>query len=408
MFETLHSANSHPSSKSTLLSLLAVLAFAVPSFVTAKTVKICAVLPTSGPSAAVGIGMMNSIDLAVKQINASGKMGDITLELVKLDDASQAATGVNAVMRAAADPEVIACSAHWNSPVAMATRDVFHRNGLANLTPASIVWKLTAEQPGDEIFRMAPPDTWQLQMASRYPVELGRKTFFLIDDNTEYGKSLVNELEKNATALGARKVGSDSIAVGEKDFTSVLTLANSTKPDFIFFGGVTTESALIRNQMVRLGMSAMYYTGSGTMSPTFISIAGPAAEGAQAFFYGLPYYSYPGGRKFIADYAKAGYDKPYETYGMLSYAAGEVLAEAILKADKAGNLTRRGVIDQLKSTQFQTAMGPAAFPKPGDIKERVMGYYAVSNGKWVMTHISEQGGAVRKLDQPLALESAKP
>ena len=388
----------------------ALLGLWLPSVSEAKTVKICAVLPTSGPSAAVGIGMMNSIDLAIRQINASGKMGDITLELLKLDDGSQPSMGVNAVLRAAADPDVIACSAHWNSPVAMATRDVFNRNGLANLTPASIVWRLTAEQKGDEIFRMAPPDTWQLEMAARFPVESGKKTFFLIDDNTEYGKSLVGEMEKNAVSRGGTKVGSDSISVGEKDFTAVLTRAKSMNPDFIFFGGVTTESALLRQQMVKLGIPAMYYTGSGTMSPTFISVGGPASEGAVAFFYGLPYPSYPGGRKFVEDYKRAGYDKPHETYGILSYAAAEVLAEAVKRANAAGKLTRRGVIDELKTMQFTTAMGPVSFPRPGDIKERVMGYYAVSGGQWVMTHVSEQGGTVRKLDkpQPLDATAAKP
>ena len=115
-----------------------------------KIVKLCAVLPISGPNAAVGAGMMNSMVLAVDKINASGTLGDIEIELVKLDDGSEASVGVNAVLRAASDPDVIACSAHWNSPVALATRDTFNREDLANLTPASINWRLTAEQPGDQ------------------------------------------------------------------------------------------------------------------------------------------------------------------------------------------------------------------------------------------------------------------
>lgn len=372
--------------------------------VDAKTVKICAVLPTSGPNAAIGIGMMNSMDLAVKTINASGKLGDIQLELVRLDDASQPSMGVNAVLRAAADPEVLACSAHWNSPVALATRDIFNRNGMANLTPASITWKLTAEQKGDEIFRMAPPDTWQLDMAARFPIEAGMKKFYLIDDNTQYGKSLVTEMEKNASAKGASKLGSDSIAVGEKDFSAALTRAKATNPDFLFFGGVTTESALLRQQMVKLGMNQFFYTGSGTMSPTFVSIAGAAAEGTYAYFYGLPYHTYPGGKEFIQAYAKAGYDKPFETYGIWSYAAVEVLAEAIRQANAAGKLNRRGIVDVMKTATFSTVLGDASFPKPGDIKQRVMGYYTVSGGKWVLTHRSDAAGNLVKLDKPEPLE----
>lgn len=368
-----------------------------------KIVKICAVLPTSGPNAATGIGMMHSMDLAVKEINASGKLGDIQLELVKLDDNSQPSVGVNAVLRAASDPAVLACSAHWNSPVALATSDVFHRNGLANLIPAAINWKLTKEQKGDEIFRISPPDLWQLEMAARFPVaSAGRKKFFLIDDNTQYGKSLVGAMEKYATEAGGQKIGSDSIAVGEKDFTAVLTKAKSMKPDFIFFGGVTTESALIRQQMVKLGVDALFYTGSGTMSPTFVSIAGPAAEGAYAYFYGLPYTAYPGGQKFINAYNKARYDKPYETYGIWAYACIETLAEAIRRANAGGKLTRRGVVDQLKAGTFSSVLGDISFPRPGDIKQRVMAYYVVQKGQWVMTHYSKEDGAIVKAEKPSA------
>jgi len=32
--------------------------------------------------------------------------------------------------------------------------------------------------------------------------------------------------------------------------------------------------------MIKLDLRSLFYTGSGTMSPTFVSIAGPAAEGA--------------------------------------------------------------------------------------------------------------------------------
>ena len=365
------------------------------------------ILPTSGPNAAVGAGMMNSATLAVAQINKSGKLGDIELELVKLDDGSQASVGVNAVLRAAADPDVLACSAHWNSPVALATRDVFLREDLANLTPASINWRLTAEQKGDQIFRIAPPDTWQVEMAAKYPASVGKKSYYLIDDNTQYGKSLITEMEKYVTPLGGKKLGADSIAVGEKDFTAVLTKAKSLSPDFIFFGGVTTELALLRQQMVKLGMnSTLFYTGSGTMSPTFISIAGPASEGARAYFYGLPYGSYPGGQMFTTSYKAAGFDKPPETYGIWSYACIEVLAQAIKQASDQGKLNRRGVIDVLKSATFPTVLGNVSFPKPGDVKQRVMGYYVVQNGSWVMTDISdEKTGDIVKLKAPLALET---
>ena len=360
-----------------------------------RLVKIGAVLPISGPNAAVGIGMMNAMDLAVRQINASGKLANLQFELMKLDDHSLPSEGVAAVTRAASDPAVLACSAHWNSPVALATRDVFHRRGLANLNPCAINWKVTSEQKGDEIFRIAPSDLWQLEMATKMPfTTLGKKTYFLIDDNTNYGKSLVTAFDDNAVKVGGTKLGADSIAVGEKDFTAVLTKAKSLKPDVIFFGGVTTEAALLRQQMVRLEVPALYYTGSGTMTPTYVEAAGAAADGTYAFFYGLPYDATPGGAAFIEGYKKAGFDKPYETYGLIAYAAIETVTQAIAKAAASSEPTRKGVVDALKGGTFTTALGPLSFPRPGDAAQKVLAFYVVKGGKWTLTHYSKPDGAI--------------
>lgn len=360
-----------------------------------QVVKICAVLPTSGPNAAVGVGMMNSMDLAVNRINESGRLGDITLELVRLDDQSQPSIGVNAVQRAASDPDVIACSAHWNSPVALATQNVFHRNGLANLVPAAINWRITEEQPGDEIFRISPPDTWQLEMAGSFPVRaFGHETFAVIDDNTEYGKSLVEGLTKHATEFGAERIHSDSITVGERDFTPILTRIRELEPEFLFFGGVTMESAMIRRQMARLGMESLYYTGSGTMSPTFLEIAGAAADGTYAYFYGPPYTTFPGGDEFIEAYNAAGYDNPYETYGIWAYASIEVLAEAIKRANENGSITRRAVVEELKAGSFETMIGDVSFGPTGDIEQRQMVYYEVRDGQWIATHYNDADGNI--------------
>lgn len=367
----------------------------------AKQVKIGAVLPITGPNAAVGIGMMNAMDLAVRQINASGKLAGFEFELMKLDDHSQPSEGIAAVTRAASDPSVLACSAHWNSPVALATRDVFHRRGLANLNPCAINWRITAEQKGDEIFRIAPSDVWQLEMAAKMPfTTLGKKTYFLIDDNTNYGKSLVTAFEEHAGKAGATKIGADSISVGEKDFTAVLTKVKAAKPDVVFFGGVTTEAALLRQQMVRLEVPALYYTGSGTMTPTYVETAGPAADGTYAFFYGLPYDATPGGAAFIEAYKKAGYDKPYETYGLIAYAAIETVTQAIAKAASGGEPTRKAVVDALKTGTYSTALGPLSFPRPGDAAQKVLAFYEVKGGKWTLTHYSKPDGSIVVADKP--------
>jgi branched-chain amino acid transport system substrate-binding protein len=58
----------------------------------------------------------------------------------------------------------------------------------------------------------------------------------------------------------------------------------------------------------------------------------------------------------------------------------------------------------MKTATFSTVLGDISFPKPGDIKQRVMGYYKVENGKWVMTHRTDAAGKLVKLDSPVPLD----
>src|ERR1043165_2067056 len=94
-----------------------------------KVDKIAAILPISGPNAAQGIGMMNSCKAAVRDVNESGSLGTVKLELMELDDESKPESAVKVAERAAQDQEVLAVTAHWNSGPALATVPVFHKYG---------------------------------------------------------------------------------------------------------------------------------------------------------------------------------------------------------------------------------------------------------------------------------------
>src|SRR5262249_5033730 len=135
-----------------LTALISVLLIGAASFAAGdlenKPIKIAAILPTSGPNAAQGMGMMNSCEAAIRDANTSTPPGHQRFELMNLDDASDPDVAIHAAEKAAKDPQVLAVTAHWNSGPAIATVPIFHRNGLANLVPAAINSRITLEQPG--------------------------------------------------------------------------------------------------------------------------------------------------------------------------------------------------------------------------------------------------------------------
>lgn len=348
----------------------------------ARTVKVAAILPITGANAAIGIGMMNAIELAVNQANKSGRLGDLKVELVKLDDAATPSVGVNAALKAASDPAVVAAIAHWSSGVALATKDVFHRYGLVNLVPAAIHHKITLENNQGEIFRITPHDLKQMKFAAEVAVRIRKfKRIFVLDDNTTYGKSLATNFVNFAAEVGGKDaiIGADSVSVGEKDFTPVLTRIKSLVPDLIFFGGVATEAGLIRSQMIKLGLQAAFQSGSGVYSETFLKVAGPAAEGVIVTALEPPIEELPGGKDFVQAYAKAGYDKPFESYGIFAYASAQVVLEAIRRAGP----DRRAIKEAMRTGTFDAAIGKVSFDKSGDNNLNILYAYEVKGGKFV-------------------------
>ena len=68
-----------------------------------KTAKIGVIAPLSGDLAALGLGIQNSVDLAIKQANESGAIPGWTLEIAAEDDQATADVGKNAATKLAGE-----------------------------------------------------------------------------------------------------------------------------------------------------------------------------------------------------------------------------------------------------------------------------------------------------------------
>lgn len=359
-----------------------------------KAYKVAAILPISGPNAAQGIGMMNSCKAAVRDINESGRLGSVKLELMELDDESKPESAVKAAERAAQDQGVLAVTAHWNSGPALATVPVFHKYGLANLVPAAINSKITLNQPGDEIFRIDPHDLIIMQHAAEFAAKVkGWKKAYIIDDSTQYGKDLAAEFTRDYSARGGTVLGQDSVQVGEKDFAALLTKIKGVSPDVVFFGGVVTEGALLRRQMKSVGLGTNLMSLTGIFTQSFIDAAGPAAEGAYSVTVVPPTDLMPGGQDFIKSYEKGHFNQPSEAWGIYGYASIQVLAEAIRRGGPTP--TRRSVIDELKKGEFDTVLGKMRFDSHGQTTLITMFVYQVEGNKWVPKYRGESNGELK-------------
>lgn len=76
-----------------------------------KVIKIGLIAPLSGDLSALGLGMRNSVQLAVDQANESGELGDWTIEFVPEDDTAKPEVGAQVAAKMASDMPSSAWSA---------------------------------------------------------------------------------------------------------------------------------------------------------------------------------------------------------------------------------------------------------------------------------------------------------
>ena len=196
-------------------------------------------------------------------------------------------------------------------------------------------------------------------------------------------------------------VGHESIVAGEKDFTPLLIKIKPLKPDLLYFGGRIIEASLMRQQMRKVGLDIPMMSSGGVFSETFIKVTGEAAEGFLASFWGLRMTQYPEGRgiQFEKDYAAANFNDPYESFGPMAYAAGQVYVQAVAAAQKQGKVTRQAILRQLETGKFKTLIGDFSFDENGMLDILHIAIYRVESGKWQIKYRTDcKSKALRKVE----------
>lgn len=356
-------------------------------------------LPLTGSWANYGVGMENSFQLAIDQANASGALGSNRLKVIPGDNAGTATQGVNLATKAGDDATVMGAFCCWASEIGIATHSIYQRYNLPVILGGSNDHRSSRPFHSDAVvFRNSPYDLINMKFAAIYAAQVAHfKRIYLIDDGSAFGRTQVDEFAKVVEEKVGKDaiIGRESIAQGEKDFTPLLTTIKPLNPDMVYFGGRIIEASLMRQQMVRLGLAAPLMTSGGSFSDTYIKITGDPAEGTIASFWGLPMADYPEGRgpAFEKAYADAKFSNPYEAFGPMAFAAGEVYAQAIAAAAKDGAITRENVLKQLNTQEFHTLIGNFHFDQNGMPGVIHIAIYVIKGGKWQMIYQTDPSGA---------------
>ncbi|MFI8099976.1 branched-chain amino acid ABC transporter substrate-binding protein [Streptomyces sp. NPDC086023] len=353
--------------------------------------------PTTGDLSALGLGIRNSVDLAVQQANAKKYVKGVTFKIEAYDDQAQPSSGQQNATKLVANKDVLGVVGPLNSSVSESMQKVFDDAKLVQISPANTNPALTQGpkwntgekvRPYKSYFRTATTDAIQGPFAAQYLFnKAGKKKVFLIDDKKTYGAGLAATFKQEFTKLGGQVAGEAHVNPDTKDFSAVATQVKSSGADVVYYGGEYPAAGPLSKQIKKAGAAIPLVGGDGIYSGDFIKLSGKEGVGDLATSVGAPVETLPSAKEFVENYKKAGFKEAYEAYGGYSYDSAWAIIEAVKAVVDANNGklpqdARAKVLEATGKVSFDGVTGKVSFDEFGDATNKQLTVYKYEGDAW--------------------------
>ena len=323
------------------------------------TIKIGANLELSGGVASYGQSALEGLEFAFDEINKNGGVNGKKLELVKVDNKSDAGEATNAAIKLVSQDKVAAIVGAATSTNTLAQVQIVQDNKIPLLTPTGTSPTITNKdgKVNDFVFRTSFIDPFQGTVAANFAAkELKvKKAAILIDNSSDYAKGLAAAFKKSFTKNGGEIVSEEAYVAKDTDFRATLTRIKAKNPEFVFLPGYYEEVGLIVKQARELGINAPFMGGDGWDSPKLVEIAGAAALNNT---YITNHYSSgdsdPVVQKFVKAFKEKYNGKSPDAFNALGYDSGYFLADAIKRAKSADPVKIKDAMAKTDGLQLVT------------------------------------------------------
>lgn len=368
-----------------------------------NTIKIVSSLPRTGSAQGQTDTIVNGIRMAIDEY--TGKLGDLKIEYIDMDDATAAqgqwaaeAETANA-MKAAGDPDVMVFIGPYNSGAAKVSMPILNEAGLLQISPAATWPGLTQKVEGaatgePDIYRPAkqltfcrvcPTDLVQGPLSAVFAKEeLKAKSVYILDDKELYGNGIATLFKRKCEEIGIKVLGHEGINVQSQEFGSLMTKVKATNPDMVYFGGTTqSKGGQLAKDMKNAGLLCPMMCPDGCYELAFITSAG--ADNLNGRVYCTiggtdPSKLTGAGAEFVKKY-QAKYGKMPEAYAVYGYEAAVVFLEGVKTVGKKDRALIRQAV--LATKDFDKgAVGKWSFDANGDTTLQQLTISRVENGQF--------------------------
>ncbi len=243
-----------------------------------ETVKVGAVIPTTGPLQVYGEATLNGLRLAVDEVNAAGGVLGRKLELVVADSATNPQVGVDAAKRLVSVDGVVgligALSSGVTIPIATTVSAV---EGVPQISTASTSPVITTLDDKGFLFRTVPSDALQGAILAKLVADQGFERVAVIYVNNDYGKGLADAF---ASAYRGKVTASVAYEERQASYRGELQKASAGDPQALVMIAYPGDGIPMLRQALEEGFFSKFIFTDGMKSQEVVDAIGASLEGA--------------------------------------------------------------------------------------------------------------------------------
>lgn len=348
-----------------IFSLIILLAAAVLFFFTErlpvpspsdKEIVIGASLEMSGRFSATGKASLNSLRMAIAEVNSNGGLLGRPVRLVVVDNQSAEINGAAAMQELVEKEKACAIIGPSYSAIAVAGNNAAERLRV----PFICTWGTGSRVTVDDLGRTRPfafracfLDNFQGSVMARFAAQtLGlQNAAIYLDESTYYSSSMTSFFEPTFAKNGGRILAKTGYKppVNEKQLADSLPLLLKSNPELIFLPGYYTDVGTIIRQIRATGFQGPILGGDAWEEPLLLRFIDPRLlENTYYANHYAPDDNDPNVQHFVIRYREQNASEEPIQAAVLAYDAATLLFDAIRRAKSSDSLKIRDALEQTK------------------------------------------------------------
>lgn len=269
-------------------AVLAVSGVAAVAWAQSTEVVVGFSLPLTGGAANEGQGTKAGAEMAAKAINDAGgfQVGNqtVTFKLVFEDDKCSPQDATTAANRLVVEKAQYVGGSFCSS-AALAEMPIFAALKVPQIIYAyadALTGTARAKANADLSVRIGPQARIEMAPLAKYAVaHEGYKKFFALGENTDFGRSMVEEFQRTVQQLGGSFVADpEYFTFGTTDYRTILTKAKNSGADAIVAIGLQQEMIGIVNQHDELNVPQPIFGSDLMQDPSVVQAVGSKSAGS--------------------------------------------------------------------------------------------------------------------------------